>query len=236
MKKIVIIFSILMLLIINIANAKRSKARKTKDTEENKKVEKIEIGSKKFNKIMTEFRLEATIKTTKGDISFFLYPEAAPRNVANFVFLAKKDFYNNLPFHRVIPNGLVQGGDHKGDGTGTTGYYLNDEFVKWLNFDYAGMLALANSGPNTNSSQFFITMQAISSLNGKHTIIGGTKSREDLGKLRLLRQGDKILNIEIRGKDVNKFLNYFPNEVTEWESKLEKPLPSNEQNETESSQ
>ena len=236
MKKIVIIFSILMLLIVNIANAKRSKARKTKDTEENKKVEKIEIGSKKFNKIMTEFRLEATIKTTKGDISFFLYPEAAPRNVANFVFLAKKDFYNNLPFHRVIPNGLVQGGDHKGDGTGTTGYYLNDEFVKWLNFDYAGMLALANSGPNTNSSQFFITMQAISSLNGKHTIIGGTKSREDLGKLRLLRQGDKILNIEIRGKDVNKFLNYFPNEVTEWESKLEKPLPSNEQNETESSQ
>ena len=236
MKKIVIIFSILMLLIVNIANAKRSKARKTKDTEENKKVEKIEIGSKKFNKIMTEFRLEATIKTTKGDISFFLYPEAAPRNVANFVFLAKKDFYNNLPFHRVIPNGLAQGGDHKGDGTGTTGYYLNDEFVKWLNFDYAGMLALANSGPNTNSSQFFITMQAISSLNGKHTIIGGTKSREDLGKLRLLRQGDKILNIEIRGKDVNKFLNYFPNEVTEWESKLEKPLPSNEQNETESSQ
>ena len=185
---------------------------------------------------MTEFRLEATIKTTKGDISFFLYPEAAPRNVANFVFLAKKDFYNNLPFHRVIPNGLVQGGDHKGDGTGTTGYYVNDEFVKWLNFNYAGILALANSGPNTNSSQFFITMQAISSLNGKHTIIGGTKSREDLGKLRLLRQGDKILNIEIRGKDVNKFLNYFPNEVTEWESKLEKPLPSNEQNEIESSQ
>ena len=236
MKKIVIIFSILMLLIVNVANAKRNKTKKTRNTEENKKVEKVEIGSKKFNKIMEEFRLEATIKTTKGDISFFLYPEAAPRNVANFVFLAKKDFYNNLPFHRVIPNGLVQGGDHKGDGTGTTGYYLNDEFVKWLNFDYAGMLALANSGPNTNSSQFFITMQAISSLNGKHTIIGGTKSREDLGKLRLLRQGDKILNIEIRGKDVNKFLNYFPNEVTEWESKLEKPLPSNEQNETESSQ
>ena len=236
MKKIVILFSILMLLIVNVANAKRNKTKKTRNTEENKKVEKVEIGSKKFNKIMEEFRLEATIKTTKGDISFFLYPEAAPRNVANFVFLAKKDFYNNLPFHRVIPNGLVQGGDHKGDGTGTTGYYLNDEFVKWLNFDYAGMLALANSGPNTNSSQFFITMQAISSLNGKHTIIGGTKSREDLGKLRLLRQGDKILNIEIRGKDVNKFLNYFPNEITEWESKLEKPLPSNEQNETESSQ
>ena len=177
---------------------------------------------------MEEFRLEATIKTTKGDISFYLYPEAAPKNVANFVFLAKKNFYNNLPFHRVIPNGLVQGGDHKGDGTGTTGYYVNDEFVKWLNFNYAGILALANSGPNTNSSQFFITMQAISSLDGKHTIIGGTKTREDLGIVRLLRQGDKILDIEIKGKNVNKFLDYFPNEVAEWESKLEKPSLSNE--------
>ena len=222
MKKIVILFSILMLLIV------RNKTKKTRNTEENKKVEKVEIGSKKFNKIMEEFRLEATIKTTKGDISFYLYPEAAPKNVANFVFLAKKNFYNNLPFHRVIPNGLVQGGDHKGDGTGTTGYYVNDEFVKWLNFNYAGILAFANSGPNTNSSQFFITMQAISSLDGKHTIIGGTKTREDLGIVRLLRQGDKILDIEIKGKNVNKFLDYFPNEVAEWESKLEKPSLSNE--------
>ena len=228
MKKIVILFSILMLLIVNVANAKRNKTKKTRNTEENKKVEKVEIGSKKFNKIMEEFRLEATIKTTKGDISFYLYPEAAPKNVANFVFLAKKNFYNNLPFHRVIPNGLVQGGDHKGDGTGTTGYYVNDEFVKWLNFNYVGILALANSGPNTNSSQFFITMQAISSLDGKHTIIGGTKTREDLGIVRLLRQGDKILDIEIKGKNVNKFLDYFPNEVAEWESKLEKPSLSNE--------
>ena len=222
MKKIVILFSILMLLIVNVANAKRNKTKKTRNTEENKKVEKVEIGSKKFNKIMEEFRLEATIKTTKGDISFFLYPEAAPRNVANFVFLAKKDFYNNLPFHRVIPNGLVQGGDHKGDGTGTTGYYVNDEFVKWLNFNYAGILALANSGPNTNSSQFFITMQAMSSLNGKLTIIGGTKSREDLAVLRTIRQDDKILNIDIKGKKIDKFLDYFPDEVSEWESKLKK--------------
>ena len=96
MKKIVILFSILMLLIVNVANAKRNKTKKTRNTEENKKVEKVEIGSKKFNKIMEEFRLEATIKTTKGDISFYLYPDAAPKNVANFVFLAKKNFYNNL--------------------------------------------------------------------------------------------------------------------------------------------
>ena len=205
----------LMIMMVSIAEAKGSKNHQKKE-------------NKKFEKIMKDFQMEAVMKTTKGDISFYLYPEAAPKNVANFVFLAKKNFYNNLPFHRVIPNGLVQGGDHKGDGTGTTGYYVNDEFVKWLNFNYAGILALANSGPNTNSSQFFITMQAISSLDGKHTIIGGTKTREDLGIVRLLRQGDKILDIEIKGKNVNRFLDYFPNEVAEWESKLEKPSLSNE--------
>ena len=173
---------------------------------------------------MKDFQLEAVIETTKGNISVYLYPEAAPKNVANFVFLAKNNFYNGLTFHRVIPNGLVQGGDPLGNGTGTAGYFLNDEISDWLNFDNEGMLAFANSGPNTNSSQFFITMQAMSSLNGKHTIIGGTKSREDLGVLRTIRQDDKILNIDIKGRKVDKFLDYFSEEVSEWERKLEKPV------------
>ena len=211
MKKIVILVSVLMLLMVNVVNAKSNKAKKR-------------IGDKKFEKIMKDFQLEAVIETTKGNISVYLYPEAAPKNVANFVFLAKNNFYNGLTFHRVIPNGLVQGGDPLGNGTGTAGYFLNDEISDWLNFDNEGMLAFANSGPNTNSSQFFITMQAMSSLNGKHTIIGGTKSREDLGVLRTIRQDDKILNIDIKGKKVNKFLDYFSEEVSEWERKLEKPV------------
>ncbi|WP_374124799.1 peptidylprolyl isomerase [Leptotrichia hongkongensis] len=211
MKKIVILVSVLMLLMINIVNAKSNKAKKR-------------IGDKKFEKIMKDFQLEAVIETTKGNISVYLYPEAAPKNVANFVFLAKNNFYNGLTFHRVIPNGLVQGGDPLGNGTGTAGYFLNDEISDWLNFDNEGMLAFANSGPNTNSSQFFITMQAMSSLNGKHTIIGGTKSREDLSVLRTIRQDDKILNIDIKGRKVDKFLDYFSEEVSEWERKLEKPV------------
>ena len=211
MKKIVILVSVLMLLMVNIVNAKSNKAKKR-------------IGDKKFEKIMKDFQLEAVIETTKGNISVYLYPEAAPKNVANFVFLAKNNFYNGLTFHRVIPNGLVQGGDPLGNGTGTAGYFLNDEISDWLNFDNEGMLAFANSGPNTNSSQFFITMQAMSSLNGKHTIIGGTKSREDLSVLRTIRQDDKILNIDIKGRKVDKFLDYFPEEVSEWERKLEKPV------------
>ena len=211
MKKIVILVSVLMLLMVNIVNAKSNKAKKR-------------IGDKKFEKIMKDFQLEAVIETTKGNISVYLYPEAAPKNVANFVFLAKNNFYNGLTFHRVIPNGLVQGGDPLGNGTGTAGYFLNDEISDWLNFDNEGMLAFANSGPNTNSSQFFITMQAMTSLNGKHTIIGGTKSREDLGVLRTIRQDDKILNIDIKGRKVDKFLDYFSEEVSEWERKLEKPV------------
>lgn len=211
MKKIVILVSVLMLLIVNVVNAKSNKAKKR-------------IGDKKFEKIMKDFQLEAVIETTKGNISVYLYPEAAPKNVANFVFLAKNNFYNGLTFHRVIPNGLVQGGDPLGNGTGTAGYFLNDEISDWLNFDNEGMLAFANSGPNTNSSQFFITMQAMSSLNGKHTIIGGTKSREDLSVLRTIRQDDKILNIDIKGRKVDKFLDYFSEEVSEWERKLEKPV------------
>ena len=211
MKKIVILVSVLMLLMVNIVNAKSNKAKKR-------------IGDKKFEKIMKDFQLEAVIETTKGNISVYLYPEAAPKNVANFVFLAKNNFYNGLTFHRVIPNGLVQGGDPLGNGTGTAGYFLNDEISDWLNFDNEGMLAFANSGPNTNSSQFFITMQAMSSLNGKHTIIGGTKSREDLSVLRTIRQDDKILNIDIKGRKVDKFLDYFSEEVNEWERKLEKPV------------
>ena len=209
-KKITILAGILIILIVGIAGAKEKKVNKSRE-------------NKKFEKAMRSFEMEAVIMTTKGNISFYLYPEAAPKNVANFVFLAKNNFYNGLTFHRIIPNGLIQGGDSVGDGTGTAGYYLKDEFSDWLTFAHEGMLAFANSGPDTNSSQFFITMSPLTNLNKKHTIIGVTKYREDLGVLRTLRQDDKILNIDIKGRKIDKFLDYFPEEVSEWESKLVKP-------------
>ena len=210
MKKIAILVSMLMIMMVSIAEAKGSKNHQKKE-------------NKKFEKIMKDFQMEAVMKTTKGDITFFLYPEAAPKNVANFVFLAKNDFYNGLKFFRVVPNGLVQGGDPAEHGTGTTGYIIPDEKKKWLNFDVEGILAMSNSGPDTNSSQFFITMEAMKELNGKYTIIGGIKSREDLRVIRTLRENDKILSVDIKGKKVDNFLNYFPDEVSEWESKLKKP-------------
>ena len=196
MKKIAILVSMLMIMMVSIAEAKGSKNHQKKE-------------NKKFEKIMKDFQMEAVMKTTKGDITFFLYPEAAPKNVANFVFLAKNDFYNGLKFFRVVPNGLVQGVDPAENGTGTTGYIIPDEKKKWLNFDVEGILAMSNSGPDTNSSQF--------------TIIGGIKSREDLRVIRTLRENDKILSVDIKGKKVDNFLNYFPDEVSEWESKLKKP-------------
>ena len=210
MKKIAILVSMLMIMMVSIAEAKGSKNHQKKE-------------NKKFEKIMKDFQMEAVMKTTKGDITFFLYPEAAPKNVANFVFLAKNDFYNGLKFFRVVPNGLVQGGDPAENGTGTAGYIIPDEKKKWLNFDVEGILAMSNSGPDTNSSQFFITMEAMKELNGKYTIIGGIKSREDLRVIRTLRENDKILSVDIKGKKVDNFLNYFPDEVSEWESKLKKP-------------
>jgi peptidyl-prolyl cis-trans isomerase len=202
MKKFTLLLGFLMLMIFSVGNAKMTKEER------------------KFKKAMKNFEMEAVIKTTKGDISVYLYPEAAPKSVANFVFLAKNNFYNGLTFHRVIPNVLVQGGDPLGNGTGGTGYVIDDEISSWLNFQNGGMLAMANSGPNTSSSQFFITIISLPHLDGKHTIIGETKSRQDLSVVRVIRPEDKILSIEIKGRKIDDFLNYFAYETTQWEAAM----------------
>jgi peptidyl-prolyl cis-trans isomerase, cyclophilin-binding len=202
MKKITLLLGFLMLMIFSVGNAKMTKEER------------------KFKKAMKKFEMEAVIKTTKGDISVYLYPEAAPKSVANFVFLAKNNFYNGLTFHRVIPNVLVQGGDPLGNGTGGTGYVIDDEISSWLNFQNGGMLAMANSGPNTSSSQFFITIIPLPHLDGKHTIIGETKTRQDLSVVRVIRPEDKILSIEIKGRKIDDFLNYFAYETTQWEAAM----------------
>lgn len=166
------------------------------------------------------YSLEATIRTNKGDINVFLYPEAAPLAVLNFVNLSRRGFYNGLTFHRVLPNTLVQGGDPNGDGTGGPGYTFDDEIAKWLNFDDPGMLAMANSGPDTNGSQFFITINPLDQLNGKYTIFGELKTRADLSVLKTIRQGDVINSIEIRGKDYEEFLMLYSNQLDEWNAAL----------------
>ena len=117
-------------------------------------------------------RPTATIETSKGRIVIELYQEQAPKTVENFIALAKKDFYNGLKVHRVIPGFMIQTGDPAGDGTGGPGYAFEDEFSPDLRHAGPGVVSMANRGPNTNGSQFFITLAATPWLDGKHTVFG----------------------------------------------------------------
>ncbi len=114
----------------------------------------------------------AVIRTNVGNIEFELFAERAPVTVNNFIFLANDGFYNNVIFHRVIPSFMIQGGDPTGTGRSGPGYRFQDEFAASLIFDEPGKLAMANSGPNTNGSQFFVTTVPTPHLNGAHTIFG----------------------------------------------------------------
>jgi len=114
----------------------------------------------------------ATLKTVKGDIKIELLAAFAPKTVNNFVFLAREGYYNGTTFHRVLDNFMAQGGDPTGTGSGGPGYQFEDEIVSTLSFDGPGWLAMANAGPGTNGSQFFITYTATTWLNGNHTIFG----------------------------------------------------------------
>ena len=116
----------------------------------------------------------ATIETPRGTIKLELFADKTPKTVANFEKLAKKGFYDGLTFHRVIADFMIQGGCPIGNGTGGPGYTFEDEFVPELRHDGPGTLSLANAGPNTNGSQFFITHVACPWLDGKHTVFGSS--------------------------------------------------------------
>ena len=117
-------------------------------------------------------RPKATLETSKGRIVIELYRDQAPKTVQNFITLAQQGFYNGLTFHRVIPGFMVQTGDPNGGGTGGPGYTFEDEFSPTLRHDGPGVVSMANRGPDTNGSQFFITLTATPWLDGKHTVFG----------------------------------------------------------------
>jgi len=141
--------------------------------------------------------MKATIKTTRGDINLDLFQDKAKLTVANFVNLSQKRFYNNLTFHRVIEDFMIQGGCPIGTGTGDPGYKFKDEFHQDLKHDQPGMLSMANSGPNSNGSQFFITHVATPWLDKKHSIFGRVSSSDSQEVVDSIRQGDVIEGIEI---------------------------------------
>jgi len=135
----------------------------------------------------------ALIKTARGDLALELYPQDAPVTVNNFVTLARKGFYNGLTFHRVIPDFMAQGGDPNGTGAGGPGYTFQDEFSSRTH--QAGSLSMANSGANTNGSQFFICYTPQPHLNGEHTVFGQLTQGMDV--LKKLVNGDKMNEVVI---------------------------------------
>lgn len=139
----------------------------------------------------------AHIDTTKGTIKVQLFADRAPVTVNNFVFLARDDFYKGVTFHRVISNFMIQGGDPTGSGRGGPGYKFADE-QSALNIKHEkGSLSMANAGPNTNGSQFFITHVVTSHLDGAHAVFGKVVSDADQKVVDSIEQGDIINNIEI---------------------------------------
>lgn len=160
-------------------------------------------------------QLTATIKTSRGDIRLTLFPDGAPLTVANFSNLAQRGFYNGLKFHRVIDNFMIQGGCPKGTGTGGPGYSFKDECTPDLKHDKPGILSMANAGPNTNGSQFFITHVPTPWLNGKHTVFGSVIGTEDQKTVNSIRQGDKIESITIEG-DTDTLYAQVSDKLNEW--------------------
>ncbi len=136
----------------------------------------------------------ATIKTNKGDITIALSADKAPVTVNNFVFLAREGFYDGVKFHRVISNFMVQGGDPTGTGRGGPGYRFADEFTGNDLRHGTGVLSMANAGPNTNGSQFFITHAPQPHLDNRHTVFG---KAEDMDVVNAIRQGDVMTEVVI---------------------------------------
>jgi peptidyl-prolyl cis-trans isomerase B (cyclophilin B) len=137
----------------------------------------------------------ATLETSRGTIVVDLFAQDAPKTVNNFVFLARDGFYDGTAFHRVISDFMIQGGDPTGTGRGGPGYRFEDEIKGNPNKHKVGSLSMANAGPNTNGSQFFITHVVTDWLNGKHTVFGQVRSGQDV--VNAVQQGDKVNSVKI---------------------------------------
>ena len=135
----------------------------------------------------------ATLTTNKGDIRLELFDDKTPKTVANFEKLANDGFYDGLSFHRVIDDFMIQGGCPEGTGTGGPGYQFEDEFHPDLKHDFPGVLSMANAGPNTNGSQFFITHVPTPWLDGKHSVFG-----------KVLDDGQEVVNAIVQGDTLEK--------------------------------
>jgi peptidyl-prolyl cis-trans isomerase B (cyclophilin B) len=159
------------------------------------------------------------METNKGSIRLDLFADKTPMTVANFVNLAQRGYYDGLAFHRVIDDFMVQGGCPQGTGTGGPGYRFADEFVAELRHDAPGKFSMANAGPGTNGSQFFITHVATPWLDDAHTIFGTVQSDADQDVVNAIVKGDKIISVTIEG-DTEELLANEPL-VAQWNATLD---------------
>ncbi|WP_266169071.1 peptidylprolyl isomerase [Dyella subtropica] len=164
--------------------------------------------------------INVTLNTNRGPIHLRLHDDKTPVTVASFVNLARRGYYDGLSFHRVIPDFMIQGGCPEGSGRGGPGYKFEDEFNASLRHDKPGVLSMANAGPRTNGSQFFITHGATPWLDGKHSVFGEVLGAEDQAVVDAIRQDDVIEKVIVEG-DVDALLDAQADRVKEWNAVLD---------------
>ena len=163
--------------------------------------------------------LKAVIETDKGTINVNLFADQTPLTVANFVNLAGRGYYDGLKFHRVIDDFMVQGGCPEGTGRGGPGYTFGDECTPDLKHDGPGVLSMANAGPGTNGSQFFITHVATPWLDGKHTVFGKVAGPADQDVVNAIAGGDGMVKVTIEG-ETGPLLGKMADDVARWNEQL----------------
>ncbi|MEO0445055.1 MAG: peptidylprolyl isomerase [Verrucomicrobiota bacterium] len=163
--------------------------------------------------------IEITIKTTKGPIKGTIFASKVPLTAANFLNLAQRGYYDGITFHRVIPDFMVQGGDPTGTGRGGPGYKFEDEIHPDLKHTGPGMFSMANAGPNTNGSQFFITHLKTEWLDGRHAVFGSVTEGQDV--VDSIKAGDSIEGIEIHG-ETTALMESQKDRIEDWNKILDK--------------
>ena len=167
-----------------------------------------------------ESAMRVEMKTSKGMINLELYPGKAPMTVSSFTNLVQRGYYDGLTFHRVIPDFMVQGGCPLGSGTGGPGYQFHDECHPDLAHDRPGVLSMANAGPGTNGSQFFITHVETPWLDGRHTVFGAVLSDADQSVVNAIGNGDTIESVRVHGGE--ELLAEHADQVARWNQVLDR--------------
>jgi peptidyl-prolyl cis-trans isomerase B (cyclophilin B) len=163
--------------------------------------------------------IRAEMNTSKGVINLELFAEHAPVTVSNFINLANRGYYDGLNFHRVIPDFMIQGGCPLGSGTGGPGYQFEDECHPELKHDRPGVLSMANAGPSTNGSQFFVTHVETPWLDGRHTVFGAILSTEDQAVVDAIAMGDSLDSVKISGGE--SLLESHSERLAQWNKVLD---------------